>query len=70
MLKSELAKWSPEWEIFNLLEKIKHPGKNATHQELYNYWVDMRDLAKIALNAAVKAALIYGEANGKELNND
>lgn len=34
--------------------------------ELYCYWVDMRDVAKIALNAAVKAAIIYGEAKGKE----
>lgn len=67
MTKAELEKWSPEWDLFDLLEKIKHPGENATRDELYCYWVDMRDVAKIALNAAVKAAIIYGEAKGKEM---
>lgn len=58
--------WSPEKDLFIQLERIKYPGKNATRDELYSYWVDMRDLANIALNAAIGAALAYGEAKGKE----
>lgn len=66
----DLLKWTPEQDLFTQLERIKYPGENATRDELYCYWVDMRDLAKIALNIAVKAAMMYGEAKGKEHGND
>jgi hypothetical protein len=66
----DMSEWTAEGDFFYLLEQIKHPGENATRHELYCYWVDMRDLAKITLNIAVKAAMMYGEAKGKEQNND
>lgn len=65
----DLSKWTPERDLFIQLERIKYPGENTTRQELYCYWVDMHDLAKIAQNAAIGAALAYGEAKGKEQNN-
>jgi hypothetical protein len=68
MTKDDISasRWSPEEDLFIQLERMKYPGKNATREELYNYWVDMRDLAGIAMNAAVKAGIVYGEAKGKE----
>lgn len=65
----DMSVWTAEGDFFTLLERIKHPGENATRHDLYCYWVDMRDLAGIALNIAVKAAMMYGEVKGKEQSN-
>lgn len=65
----DMSVWTVEGDFFTQLERIKHPGENPTRHELYCYWVDMRDLAYIAINIAVKAAMMCGEAKGKEQNN-
>lgn len=66
----DMSAWTAERDFFTQLERIKYPGDNATRHELYCYFVDMHDLAGIALNIAVKAAMRYGEVKGKEHGND
>ena len=66
----DMSDWTAEGDFFTQLERIKHPGENPTRHDLYCYWVDTRDLANIALNIAIKAAMRYGEAKEKKVGHN
>lgn len=61
-----LKRFSPEWDAFMQLRRLKTPAEDATLDEKFEYWVALREVGKSALNAACLAAMAYGEAKGKD----
>lgn len=66
LLGDHLKAYSPEWDAFMILRRLKTPAKDATLDEKFEYWITLREVGKLALNAASLAAMDYGEAKGKE----
>lgn len=65
-LGDHLKRFSPEWDAFMQLRRLKTPAEDATPDEKFEYWVALREVGKSVLNAACLAAMAYGEAKGKE----
>lgn len=57
-----LKAYSPECDAFMILRRLKTPAADATLDEKFEYWVTLREVGKLALNAASLAAMAYGEA--------
>lgn len=65
-LGDHLKRYSPEWDAFMQLRRLKTPAEDATLDEKFVYWVALREVGKSVLNAACLAAKTYGVAKGKE----
>lgn len=65
-LGDHLKRYSPEWDAFMQLRRLKTPEEDATLDEKFVYWVALREVGKSVLNAACLAAMDYGESKGKE----
>lgn len=61
-----LKDYSPEWEAFMILRRLKTPAEDAALDEKFEHWITLRKVGELALNAACLAAKAYGEAKGKE----
>lgn len=61
-LGDHLKAYSPEWEAFMILRKLKTPADDATLDEKLDHWLTLRKAAAKTLDAACFAAKAYGEA--------
>ena len=61
-LGDHLKRFSPEWDAFIQLRGLKTPADDATLDEKFEYWITLRKVGGLALNAACLAAMDYGEA--------
>lgn len=64
-----LKEFSPEWDALEILAQMKTPDESATLKERREYWLRLREVAKLATNAVILAAMDYGKAEGKEQDN-
>lgn len=67
-LGDHLKRYSPEWDAFMQLRRLKTPADGATADEKFEYWIALREVGKSALNAACLAAMAYGEAKATAEN--
>ena len=63
---NHLKMYSPEWEAFILLRKLQTPVDDASTDDKRLYWLDLRKIGGLLLNAACLAALDAGRAEAKE----
>lgn len=61
-----LKMYSPEWEAFMLLRKLQTPAEDAPTDAKRLYWLDLRKIGGLLLNAACLAAREAGRAEEKE----
>lgn len=61
-----LKMFSPEWEAFILLRKLQTPAEDAPTDAKRLYWLDLRNIGGLLLNAACLAAREAGRAEEKE----
>lgn len=57
-----LKEYYPEWEAFMILCRLKTPAEDAALDEKFEYWITLRKVGELALNAACLAAKAYGVA--------
>lgn len=55
-----------EWEAFMILCGLKTPAEDAASSEKFEYFITLRKVGELALNAACLAAKAYGKAVEKE----
>ncbi len=67
-LGKHLKDFSAEWEAFMLLCKLKTPAKGAELEEQLDYWLTLRKVCTLALDAACLAAIAYREAKATAKN--
>lgn len=65
-LGGHLKIYSPEWEAFMVLSRLKTPAANATLDEKLDHWLTLRKVTELALDAVCFAAKAYGIADEKE----
>ena len=68
-MTNRLKPYSPEWDALETLALMKTPNESATLKERREYWMKLREVAKLATNAVILAAMNYGKAEAKEQNN-
>lgn len=65
-LGGHLKIYSPEWEAFMVLSRLKTPAEGATPEEKLDHWLNLRKVTELALDAACFAAKAFGIADEKE----
>ena len=65
-LGGHLKIYSPEWEAFMILSRLKTPAEGATLEEKLDHWLTLRKVTELALDAACFAAKAFGVADEKE----
>lgn len=65
-MTNNFKKHSPEWEALEILARLKTPEEKATPKTHFLYWMNLRSVIKLVLDAACLAASDYGVAIEKK----
>ena len=65
-MTNNLKVYSPEWDALEMLKSMEMPDENASLRELREYWLKLREVAKVASYGAQLAAIEYGKAEARE----